>query len=391
MRPILMIFLLIPSAGWGAAQVAPVCPLVGAGLIQTDGLLDDWPPGGDVRKAAPDRRDAGLAVRCAYDTTTLYLSIDVTDERLIRARGKPEDRLVVGLGTGKLELLPSSGELELAWRWLDRKQGAPVEVADSLQRAGWSVELAVPIALIPGGQQGAPSVQATVELTDVDLATAGRVEDVVATGPLVLTFEAAARNLKAFLDEVRARPADVRLDEIAELDGEPGVERVVLAGKHLGVLSSEGFTFLALPVASAEDLRGVRVTDLGGAGKSSVLVHYVEHGGVGSREVLAIWALRGGGFSRIFAHEVAKQLGSHRMTNGWELLPRRGKRARGLELVFRVGQVSGFTAESWRETPASDMAPILLPWGDRPSEVWFFDHDEVSGGGPETQVHDRAR
>ena len=41
----------------------------------------------------------------------------------------------------------------------------------------------------------------------------------------------------------------------------------------------------------------------------------------------------------------------------------------------------GFTApEGWKETPAEDMAPILLPWGEKKQEVWRFAKDGVSGG-----------
>ena len=163
------------------------------------------------------------------------------------------------------------------------------------------------------------------------------------------------------------------------VDGEPGVERVVVARTTLGVLA-EGYTFLELPVAAPADLLAVQVVDLGGTGKSSFVVHYQEHGGGGSREVLAIWALRGGSFARVFAHEVAKKLGASRLTNRFELVPRTGKGQRGVDLVIEVSEVSGFAVDTWNETPAADMAPILLPWGEKHKEVWHFDNDQVSGG-----------
>jgi hypothetical protein len=110
-----------------------------------------------------------------------------------------------------------------------------------------------------------------------------------------------------------------------------------------------------------------------------VVVRYREHGGGGSREVLAVWALRDGALARIFAHEIGKQVGAARMTNRVEIVPRKGK-ARGHDIVIQPGEVVGFTAETWNETPASDMVPILLPWGEKKEEVWRFEGGGVSGG-----------
>jgi hypothetical protein len=377
MRPIALISLLIPVAA-SAAPTETICTLVGRGLIQVDGLLDDWPGVREVTKSGPDRKDAGLAVRCAYDEGSLIMAVNVFDDRVIRSKGKSEDRLVVTLGDGRLEIVPTSGDDDLASRWIDKK-GSKIEVADSLQKTGWSVELSIPLDKIPGWTRGTPFVPSGVELSDADQHTANRIEDVVDTGPLALTFESSARNLTAFLTAARARAADITFDKIADVDGEPGLERVVVAGKTLGVLS-EGYAFLGLPVASPRDLIAVELVDFGGTGKSSIVVTYREHGGGGSRDVLGIWAAKPDGFARIFAHEIAKQVGTSRLTNRYEIVPRKGKNARGRDLVIQIGEVTGFTAETWNETPAGDMAPILLPWGEKKLETWHFDRDEVSGG-----------
>src|SRR6185503_1195288 len=142
-----------------------------------------------------------------------------------------------------------------------------------------------------------------------------------------------------------------------------------------------GYAYVALPVAGARDVLGVELHDLAGDGKSAALVRYREQGGGGSRDVLAVFVLAGdGGFARLFAHEIGKQLGGARMTNRVDVVARKGKGARGKELVITPGEVSGFTAESWNETPASHMAPILLPWVEKKQEVWRFEGGQVSGG-----------
>jgi hypothetical protein len=378
MRAVVAISLLIPVvAHAGASQL--VCPLVGGGLIQIDGLLDDWPAMRELTKSGADPRDASLALRCAYDDTTLFVAVNVTDDRLIRGRGGPEDRLILTFADSRLEVLPASGDAKLVARWLGtRAPRATPEVADSLQKHGWSVELSLPLSKIPGWTKGAPSLPFAVEHDDVDQATSPRVEETVATGPVMLEFEWAARTLKAFLDDQHLHGGDITVDTLAEMDGEPGVERVIVAGKLLGVLG-EGYQFLALPVASPHDVLGVEIVDLGGTGRSSAVVRYREYGSGGSRDVLAVWNLRSDGFTRTFAHEIAKQVGNARLTNRWELVPRKGKQ-HGKDLVIQPGDTGGFTAASWNETPAADMAPILLPWGEKKQEVWHFENDGVSGG-----------
>jgi hypothetical protein len=364
-----------------AAPSELTCTLVAGGLIQIDGLLDDWQGMRELTKAGPDPRSAALALRCAYDQQNLYLVANITDDRLVRtrARTKDEDHLVFAFGALRLEVYPAAAEAgaKLYAGWIG-KGGPKVAVADSLQKRGWSVELALPLAKIPGFTAHAPGVTVAVELYDADVITAHRIDNVVSTGDVLLAFEEAAAGLKQLLDQLGLHRGDITLDTVAEMDGEAGPERVIAAGKYVGVIG-EGYLYLELPVASAKDVLGVEVRDLGGAGKSSLIVRTVERGNGGAREVLSIWNLHGGAIQRTFAHEIAKQVGNARMTNRWELVPR-GKGKRGLDLLITPGDVTGFSEATWRETPAQDMAPILLPWGPKKQELWHFERDEVSGG-----------
>src|SRR5262249_11488776 len=330
--------------------------------------------------ASPDPQSAAFAERCAYDGRTLYLMINVHDDRLIRtpAHTDKEDHLVFVFGAQRLSVWPASAEAKakLAWDWTPRDGPRPL-VADSLQKKGWSVELALPLAKIPGYAKGAPGVVVEVDFHDADMLTAES-RTTVGSGPVRLTFEEASASLKQLLGELHLGRGDLTLDTLAEMDGEPGLERVVAGGRYVGVVGAT-WIYLELPVASPRDVLSVAVADLGGAGKSSLVVRTVERGNGGTREVLSIWDLHGGGFQRTFAHEIAKQLGAARMTNVWELVPR-GKGKRGLDLVIRAGGAGGLPEASWRETPASDMMPILLPWGAKKQEIWHFANDEVSGG-----------
>jgi hypothetical protein len=382
MRPILTTILAFPLIAGAAPRAELVCPLVSADLVQVDGLLDDWEGMRALTRSSGDPRDSGLSLRCAYDASTLWLAIDVTDDRLIRrkARGKSEDRLGLSFGESRLWIAPSSDAVKLEVSW-ERTRATPrlPDVADSLQKRGWSVELALPLAAAPGWARGVPSLPFALSHHDADMLTGSEPSTETATGELLLTFEVAARTLRGFLEQARLRPSDVVYDALADMDGEPGRERVIVAGKLIAVLS-DGYAYVGLPLASPRDLLGVELVDLAGNGKASAVVRYREHGGGGSRDVLAVFNLLPGGFTRTFAHEIAKQVGSARMENRWELRPRKGRGERGRDLVITPGAVTGFSAETWNETPAEDMAPILLPWGEKRQEVWTFDGDQVSGG-----------
>lgn len=382
MRRILPTILAIPAIAGAAPKTELVCPLVGGDLIQVDGLLDDWEGIRSITKSGADPRDSALAVRCAYDTSTLYFAIDVTDDRLIRqkGRGKAEDRLSLSFGEARLWIAPAGDNAKLDV-WWEKTRATPKlpEVADSLQKRGWSVELSLPLASAPGWARGVPSLPFAVAHEDVDMLTGGEAPSETAIPDILLTFEVASRTLKGFLEQAHLRPNDVIFDQLADMDGQPGRERVIVAGRLIAALS-DGYAYVGLPLASPKDLLGVDLVDLAGDGKSSAVVRYREHGGGGSRDVLAIFTLKSEGFTRSFAHEIAKQMGTSRLENKWELVPRKGKNAHGRDLVITPGAATGFTAESWNETPADDMAPILLPWGEKKVEIWHFEGDEVSGG-----------
>jgi hypothetical protein len=359
---------------WGRTEFN--CVSVERGAIQVDGLLDEWQGIRSVTKADVDPHDAALAIRCAYDSTALYVSIDVTDDRLIRTkqRTSAEDHLVLSFGRLRVEIYPSSAEAG-ASLWVSAKG---FTVMDSLQRNGWSIELSVPLAKVPGWTKNSPTVPFGVEFHDADLLSEHKTQTILSTGDGVLAFSDVALVLKGFLSDLKLRPSDITLDMMANMDGEPGQERVLLAGRVLAVLSSD-YKYLELPVASPKDLLEVRILDLAGEGKSSALVRYVEYGGGGSREVLSLWNLHAGEFVRTFAHEIGKKVGSSRLTDTWTLVPK--KKGKGYDLIIKASDATGFSAATWNETPAEDMIPIILPWDTtKKQEIWRFHGDEVSGG-----------
>jgi hypothetical protein len=378
----------VTSAIGGVARAADLeCGLSATGLIVVDGLVDDWRgvPATTLQDGAP--KDASVQIRCNYDEEAIYLLVSVTDERLIRSKaaGGAEDRVVVSFAGTKLEVWPADTDrnVKAVTKWGGGKPPKWLTVVDSLQPKGFAVEFGFPLSRMPGGGKNARIVPFDVGFHDADLASENRVQSVLSTGGMLI-FAEVAQMAQSFLEQNKLKPGELRLDLLADVDGEPGLERVMAGGTVIAVIGAE-LSYIALPVQKAKDVLDVRAIDLAGEGRSSLLARYVERGNGGSREVLVIWNMNAdGSFNRTFAHEISKQLGKNRLTNRWELVPKKPpkgkKKAAGYELVIQVGDVVGFTQETWGETPAEDMQPILLPWDETKREVWRFRGDEYYGG-----------
>jgi hypothetical protein len=371
----------------GAAQAADVpCELTESGVITVDGLADDWRGVKPVSVSQGAAADAGMAVRCNYDEDNLYLLVQVSDDRLIRAKGAPgaDDHLVFAFGDKRLEVFPADTDknVKATVRWAGGGSTKGVDVVDSLQPKGWLVELGIGLERVPGGGKRAALIPFSLELHDGDQAVDKRPQTILSTGNGALLFAEASALLDAFLAEHKLKPQDLTLDVLADVDGSPGKERIVAGGRVAAVIGAE-LAYIELPVQKPSDVLEMRVIDLGGQGRSSLLGRYVERGGGGSREILAVWNVGSDGtWTRTFAHEIAKQLGKNRLTNAWELVPKKKgkKKLPGYDLVIKHGDLVGFTQETWNEIPAEDMQPILLPWSGANQETWRFADGEVTGG-----------
>jgi hypothetical protein len=231
--------------------------------------------------------------------------------------------------------------------------------------------------MVPGWSPGVAQVRGAIAVADCDSKAPLRTDVVMSTdesrtrvtGAFVLSE--GQELLGAFLEQVGAKRGDIQFNKMADMGGDPGLERVLRIGKTVGVIGKE-YLYFEIPVADVRDIKEFRLLDLAGDGKSSVVVRYVERGGGGSRDVLAVWKIVGPNFRRTFAAEVAKQQGASKIENRYQWVAR----GRAHDLRIEAGSAQGFGPDSYREAPASDMVPILLPW-DGPKHAHFrFKGDE---------------
>ncbi|HEU5059783.1 MAG TPA: hypothetical protein VFU21_24800, partial [Kofleriaceae bacterium] len=191
---------------------------------------------------------------------------------------------------------------------------------------------------------------------------------------------------------------DLRLDTLANVDGLAGTERVVSGGRFLGVLTDE-FAFVELPVESPADVRAVELVDFDGDGQSSILAHFRQAGGGGSRELVTVWNLNAQNqLAMSFGFEVAVELGERRLVNRWSLVPagerrapdkgrrpKKGKRVPGQDIVVEVAAEDnqGWSPKTFAQVvPATDVRPIMTPWGSgRRAVVYYFDGETAMEAG----------
>ncbi len=384
-------------ASAAAAPASHTCQAVEEGVVEVDASLDDW-RGMSALRRGERSADASFELRCAFDAEQLYLSVRLRDERLIRSGkrggdGRGEDALQLSLRAGaasawKLTFFPGTSGFRAR-----RDGGEGARADDSLLDDGWQLELAVPLRRIPGWGGSTPLVLGEVSYADVD--RPGGAAEARPSFRGALHFSTHQPALRGFLSTAGLRPGDLRLDQLAQLDGLPGTERAVAGGRFLGVLT-DSFAFIQLPLDSPGDLRRVEVIDFDGDGRSSLLAHYVERGGGGSREVVTVWRVNAAGeLERALALEVALELGGRRLANRWSLVPAGSRRAGGkrrrarsvgpgargpVDIVVEVAPEdnAGWDAASFdRVTPSPDTRPILTPWAGKRATVYYFDGEQA--------------
>ncbi len=368
------------------------CTLAEPGSIDVDGMLDDW-NGVTPSRAGGKDKDTSFDVRCLYDGERLALSIDVRDDylvRLFKAKGKAvagDDRIELALRAGgkalTLQLFPGSEHMtprRLVGGITGKKPGAWLSVEDTQQPKGWSIELELPLAKIPGWSAAAPAVDASVTFHDADSAEDRKTQDALAHD-VALSLGSSSGLFDRFLRDVRLKQKDLVLDQMADLDpSTPGEERVVAGGIILGVIADK-YAFVELPVAAAADILKMQLVDLRGDGSKVVIAHLRQHGGGGSRDVITGWGASGGQIEQLFAVEIRKEADGNRLESTWQLVKagtrrtlKKKAKARGIELVVEARPAVGWDEDSFEEVQAEDAEPIHLPWDDaRIGGVYWLD------------------
>ncbi len=369
-----------------SAQAAEhTCDRIAAETITVDGMVDDW-AGFRGRRLAKKKAGRGLLVRCAYDDTRLYLGLEANDDRIIRGKqgnARKEDSLAISVkaaGGRAIQLRVFPGTRGFKPKVVGKRKG--MEVADSLQEGGFSVEVSIPLRSIPKWTKSLPALTGKFRFGDADK-SGGRVATL--RGSIRLQFSDAGAVFKSFLRATGLSRGEIRTDVLRDVDFGKGAERVVAGGGVVGVIS-DNYIFMRLPVADARDVFKVRVVNFSGTGRAQIVAHFRQHGN-GSRDIVAVWNIDSSQrFERLFAFEVRKEQDGKIIENKWSLVRAGSLRAkpakrkkRGYDLVVEATEAVGFSAANYRDARSPTEDPILAPWSDDDSKIYFFDGDAYEG------------
>ncbi|MFW5921112.1 MAG: hypothetical protein ACOCUS_04675 [Polyangiales bacterium] len=371
------------------AQVGLRVHEAGDGGVRVDGMLSDWR--GVRFSELGEGDDASMRYALAYDGDGLYVGAEVRDQRLIRnpRPGRKEDAIVLTLA------MPRRGGyrgVEL-WLWagvqgrtaakagraqLGRRprplRGAEIVEGPRDGGPGYVLEAFIPWRAIPGSS-GWQRGRGAIRLRDVDKAAHPEVEDEPASAqvdpdaldrlPMLMPTGGTSAMVRRFQKAQGLLGTAPRFDRGGDVAGDGREERVVVVGEYIvvvgpGYKNGESYDFMQLPVDSASDIKKLSLKDMTGDGKAEALVSMRQHGARGSRDVFQVIGFDGSSVRPIFGVETRKQT-----EDGWVVSRLRIRRARrGPPLVeVRTGRAQGLDAESYRESPARDVEPILLPWG----------------------------
>jgi hypothetical protein len=254
-------------------------------------------------------------------------------------------------------------------------RGAQVVEGPLSRGTGYVLEAFLPFAALPGGEAGWRQLRGSIRLRDVDLESRPEVE----AEPAFVAVD--ARNLETLLplapqggaggvlehfvasqNLVAARPTH---ELSGNVHGDGRDESVVLVGGFLlvsgaGYRDGRGYAYERLPVTDARDVRSAELVDLTNDGRSELVVVLRQRNEQGERDLWQVLDLTGDAPRAMFAIEVRKAVGG-----GSVEAEVRVRRARGAAptLEVRPGRAQGLDASTYRESPASDAEPMLLPWG----------------------------
>lgn len=365
---------------------------------RVDGSLSDWR---DARFQRLGSGDGSGRYVLGFNDDGIYLGATVTDNRLIHFRepSRTEDGVVLALALpGRRNALTlhefylqpgQSGRSAARALRADGRRLRPVSgarvVEDTSSSGRYTIEAFIPFSAIPGSarwQEGRGSVR----IVDVDSEARPEIVHDHASAPVdprhldrlpPLLPEGGERDVFAqFEQRAGLTNATPRFQLRGQLAGDETAEQVAVVDRYLviygaGYRDGTGFDYLQLPVTSPNDVREANLRDLDGDGKREIVLRVRQSNRQGARELWMIYASDGSSIAAAGAIELTKETSAGRIVNELEFRRGRGRGRRRRPPSIRVELArSTMPRGSYRESPATDAEPILLPWGPTRARVF---------------------
>lgn len=383
-RPALLRQLSAPAAALAALTMASSpalaqgltlrADLVEAKAIKLDGVPKEWPSGlvglGQAARGKPAKPDLEARGAVAYDAASIYVAVDVTDDKL---RSGADHALLIlafpGGATHEIALYPGDPGKTAGSAKVAGKAVSGARVVEAPRAGGYTLEASIPWATFAEAKTVRVGLRGALFVHDAD---DGAVDAVVGTWA-----SAAHGSLPAMATEPEQALADGLLREknlrgaprcalLADVAGDATKERVLVFERYLVILGSayrggSEYYFSDLGVdASAGMLPGCEARDVTGDGQAELVFRKRVGTAARFREMLQIMTCGSSDVPRsIFRHETGLTTEAGSITNDVSFVSDGGKPA----VKIDAGAARGFHAGNYREATETAFDALLLPWG----------------------------
>jgi hypothetical protein len=365
--------------------------------VKLDGVLLEWPARAAAKQAIKGSTKSSMTIAVQYDDGRLYIGGEVFDEKLVRTDkfGDGEDHasLVLAFPTASGALVAyelglyagKPGESAGSVRFVSgSRKGRAIDGAKIVEAPidkGYSFEASVPWASMPEARLVRVGLRGAARYYDAD--TVGQISAILATGagdtstPSALPplpDEAEQSMIEQLLSPKALADQPPKFEAIADVGGDAMKERIAVFGPYLvvagpGYLGGNKFFFKD----TAGEVTGLDVRDVTARGKADILLRrrrQVSSSGSSAtgatRESFEVLSVFGDSEPQTtFAHEIAVSADGKKIVNSVHAA------AKDIEVAIEPG--GGWDASTYREPIASDMEPILFPWGAVRSQTFHFD------------------
>ncbi|WP_235879598.1 hypothetical protein [Polyangium aurulentum] len=369
-----------PAAAEGTALRAS---LVEAKSLKLDGLIKEWPDGlvnlPHAVKGKPGKADLEARATLAYDGTSVFVAVDVTDDAL--RGGGDHIALVLGFPGGAVhEVLLYPGEPGKSAASAKTKEGktlAGAKVIEAPQKGGYTLEASIPWSAFPPAATTRVGLRGAIFVRDADTGTA--VDAAVGTAPSAayeglppISIESEQALAEGLLKQKGVRGAP-KYNLIADVAGDALKERVLVYDRYLVVLgptfrkgSEYYWNDLGVDVASGM-LPSFETRDVTGDGQAEIILRKRVGATSKNREVLQVLQFAGSDVpSVLFQHETGIVTDKGAVENEVRF------DADGAKVAITIlpGKAKGLNASNYSEPRETSYDPLLLPWGPIASQSY---------------------
>jgi hypothetical protein len=365
-----------------------------ASPVKLDGVLDEWPArtlASTVIKGSGDKLTFSVAVQ--YDDARIYVGAEVADESFFRTAhfGEGEDHASLTIAFPQLSQAGSLSAYEIGLfagkpgetagqvRFVGSRHGEipGAKIVEAPAGKGYTFEASIPWSTFPEARTLRVGLRGAARYYDSD--GSGKARNIVATGqgdgasassaaglPALLT-EPEESMLEGLLNPKNLSKTAPKVDIFADVVGDAMKERISVYD-HFFTICGPGYRggkeFFYRDLGA--DLVRLEARELTGRGKADLIVRRRFSDEVVKREWFEVWSLLGGDEPvTTFAHEIAIVKGPYHVDNTVHVA--------GKDIEVGYEPATGWDATSYKEPTASDVEPILLPWGTVRMQSFHYD------------------